>query len=112
MTSTLVLCALMIGAFLWFTRGSKTRGSVVPPTAAEREWLWRQRLDQVIGGDSEERLRLAAKGAAARRRMLAEIRNIEQRKAAEAEAKAAAAANADGKPVPVVVVRRKLSMVR
>lgn len=95
--TALLAAIVLLTALLWFTRAPRKRGGVTPQTQAQRVYDWHQRLDAAIGNESEERLMLHAKGAIAKRRMLAYLRNREERK---------------NQPAGVPVVRRKLKLAR
>jgi hypothetical protein len=103
---TILLAAIALVAIALIVRSWRHRPFIddtgtVPPTQATREHRWRQRLDAAMGNESEERLMLHAKGAIAKRRLLADLRNREERKRQQADVVAG-----------VPVVRRKMRLMR
>lgn len=77
----LALLALL-GFFLWKTRRPRKHNETrtVAPNSEQRHYQWRERLDKTHGLNSETVLDMHARGAVAKRKMLAEIRNRETMK--------------------------------
>lgn len=78
----LVLLSLL-GFFLWKTRRRGSRRAdyrTVAPNSEQRNYRWREKLDVTHGLNSETVLDMHARGAVAKRKMLAEIRNRETTK--------------------------------
>lgn len=69
-----------LAVFLYRTRGRSLSCNVTPLNADQRAYRWRERLDIAHGLNSETVLDMHARGAVAKRKMLAEIRNRETMK--------------------------------
>lgn len=77
---TLAFAVLIaITAILIVTRPRPRRRDDVPLTPAQRHQLWRARLDDEIGLDSDEYQRLLAGGIKDKRRLLAALQAIQRR---------------------------------
>lgn len=79
-TLAAVAFVLSIGIWLYRTRPRSSSCNVTPLSADERAFQWRERLDVTHGLNSETVLDMHARGAIAKRKMLAEIRNRETMK--------------------------------
>jgi len=101
--STIVYIACIAFIFFLIRRMRKARahGNLTPQNDAQRMFQFDQRIDAAIGRKSEEYEAKLARGIRAKRRMLAQIRNIEARKAA---------ASAD--PRIVIKARPRLTLSR
>ena len=80
MIVTVALAIVALASICLIVRSWRHSGHVddphtVPQRPQERMYRWRQRLDVALGAESEEVLCMHAKGIAAKRRMLAELRN-------------------------------------
>lgn len=73
---TIILATLTFTALVsWRLFRKRVHGPMTPTSNATALWLWDQRFDREYPKDSEERLALAARGAVAKRRIMAHMRN-------------------------------------